>query len=123
MAGPNIQRLYYSLREVSEMTGLKPYVLRAWESKFPRLNPVKSKTGRRQFRPSDLEVVLMIQKFKGSGFTDEKIQILLKHSQHGAEWEEEIEETRETKEKSRRKSGFHEIASGLREILSIIDEN
>ena len=30
-------KLYYSIKEVSEMTELKPYVLRYWESEFPSL--------------------------------------------------------------------------------------
>ena len=35
-------KLYYSIKEVSEMTELKPYVLRYWESEFPSLKPSKN---------------------------------------------------------------------------------
>ena len=35
------KKLYYSIKEVSEMTELKPYVLRYWESEFPSLKPSK----------------------------------------------------------------------------------
>ena len=35
-------KLYYSIKEVSEMTELKPYVLRYWESEFPSLKPNKN---------------------------------------------------------------------------------
>ena len=34
-------KLYYSIKEVSELTELKPYVLRYWESEFPSLSPSK----------------------------------------------------------------------------------
>ena len=36
-------KLYYSIKEVSEMTELKPYVLRYWESEFPSLKPAKNR--------------------------------------------------------------------------------
>ena len=32
-------KLYYSIKEVSEMTELKPYVLRYWESEFQNSKP------------------------------------------------------------------------------------
>ena len=32
-------KLYYSIKEVSEMTELKPYVFRYCESEFPSLKP------------------------------------------------------------------------------------
>ena len=40
-------KLYYSIKEVSETTKLKPYVLRYWESEFPSLKPTKNKAGNR----------------------------------------------------------------------------
>ena len=36
-------KLYYSIKEVSEITDLKPYVLRYWETEFPSLKPIKNK--------------------------------------------------------------------------------
>ena len=41
------KKLYYSIKEVSEMTELKPYVLRYWESEFPSLKPSKNRAGNR----------------------------------------------------------------------------
>jgi len=57
-----IKKLYYSISEVSEMTHLKPYVLRYWESEFPQLRPSKNRAGKRIYRSSDIELVLLIKK-------------------------------------------------------------
>ena len=56
------KKLYYSIKEVSEMTDLKPYVLRYWESEFPSLKPSKNRAGNRTFKKQDIQVVLDIKK-------------------------------------------------------------
>lgn len=59
--GPAIRKLYYSIGEVSELTGIPAHVLRYWESEFPRLHPKKSRTGNRTYQDKDLELVLKIK--------------------------------------------------------------
>ena len=54
-------KLYYSIKEVSELTTLKPYVLRYWESEFPSLKPSKNKAGNRTYRENDINVILQIK--------------------------------------------------------------
>ena len=53
--------MYYSISEVSEMTDVKPHVLRYWESEFPTLRPKKNRAGNRNYRPKDIKVVLVIR--------------------------------------------------------------
>lgn len=53
----DIKKLYYSISEVSEMTGLKQYVLRYWETEFTQLTPPKNKAGNRTYRKSDIECI------------------------------------------------------------------
>ena len=55
-------KLYYSIKEVSELTSLKPYVLRYWESEFPSLKPSKNKAGNRTYKKNDINVILEIKK-------------------------------------------------------------
>ncbi|MDC1145752.1 MerR family transcriptional regulator [Candidatus Marinimicrobia bacterium] len=55
-------KLYYSIKEVSELTSLKPYVLRYWESEFPSLKPSKNKAGNRTYKKNDINVILKIKK-------------------------------------------------------------
>ncbi len=57
-----IKKLYYSIGEVSEQTGLKQHVLRYWETEFPELRPAKNRAGNRIYRPKDLELVHLIKK-------------------------------------------------------------
>ena len=63
-------RLYFRIGEVSELTRTKPYVLRFWETEFPSLKPVKSKSGHRLYRRQDVQAVLQIRHLLyGKGFT------------------------------------------------------
>lgn len=57
----DIKKLYYSISEVSELTGLKQYVLRYWETEFPVLRPQKNRAGNRIYRQSDIDTVFKIR--------------------------------------------------------------
>jgi len=57
-----IKKLYYSISEVSEMTSVKPYILRYWESEFPQLKPSKNRAGKRIYRQSDIQLIMLIKK-------------------------------------------------------------
>jgi DNA-binding transcriptional MerR regulator len=57
-----IKRLYYSIAEVSKITGLKDYVLRFWETEFQDLRPAKNRAGNRIYRDSDIRFVFLIKK-------------------------------------------------------------
>jgi DNA-binding transcriptional MerR regulator len=59
--GPAVRKLYYSIGEVSELTGIPAHVLRYWESEFPQLHPKKGRTGNRTYQEKDLEIVLKIK--------------------------------------------------------------
>lgn len=68
---PGIRKLYYSIREVAELTGLKPHVLRYWESEFDALRPKKNRAGNRTYTARDLDVVARVQRL----LRDEKYTI------------------------------------------------
>ena len=55
-------KLYFRIGEVSRLAGIKPYVLRFWESEFTGLGPKKSGTGHRLYRRKDVELVLEIKR-------------------------------------------------------------
>src|SRR5712691_7672870 len=55
-------KLYFRIGDVSRLAGIKPYVLRFWESEFPALGPKKSGTGHRLYRRKDVELVLEIKR-------------------------------------------------------------
>jgi DNA-binding transcriptional MerR regulator len=57
-----IRKLYYSISEVSTITGLEQYVLRYWESEFPQLKPAKNRAGNRIYTNKDIKLILYIKK-------------------------------------------------------------
>ncbi len=61
-ADPEIpNKLYFRIGEVAKLAGVKPYVLRFWESEFSELGPKKSGAGHRLYRRKDVELVLEIK--------------------------------------------------------------
>ena len=54
-------KMYYSISEVSEMTGVKAHVLRYWETEFPTLRPKKNRAGNRNYRSKDIKAILVIR--------------------------------------------------------------
>ena len=63
-------KLYFRIGEVSELTETKSYVLRYWETEFPTLKPVKSRSGHRLYRREDVQSVLEIKRLLyNEGFT------------------------------------------------------
>ena len=64
------ERLYYRIGEVSRITGLKPHVLRYWESEFKMIKPYKGGSLQRLYRKRDLDLILKIKKLLyEEGFT------------------------------------------------------
>jgi DNA-binding transcriptional MerR regulator len=57
-----IKKLYYSISEVSKITGLEQYVLRYWESEFESLRPQKNRAGNRIYTNRDIKLILHIKK-------------------------------------------------------------
>ena len=58
---PIPDKLYFKIGEVAEITGVKPYVLRYWESEFKMVNPSKSRSRQRLYRKSDVELIFRIK--------------------------------------------------------------
>jgi DNA-binding transcriptional MerR regulator len=55
-------RIFFRIGDVAEIAGIKPHVLRYWESEFSEIAPQKSGTGQRVYRRRDVETVLLIKK-------------------------------------------------------------
>ena len=61
MEAREVKKLYYSISEVSQITGLKQYVLRYWETEFSQLQPNKNRAGNRTYKSYDVELILQIK--------------------------------------------------------------
>ncbi|GMR14116.1 MAG: MerR family transcriptional regulator [Gemmatimonadota bacterium] len=55
------KKAYYSIGEVCDLSGLKPHVLRYWETQFDILHPTKNRAGNRVYRPKDIELILLVR--------------------------------------------------------------
>lgn len=62
MPDDKIEKLYYSIGEVSEIVGYDPHVLRYWEKEFDILNPKKNRAGRRVYTEEDIDTVERIRR-------------------------------------------------------------
>lgn len=56
------EKLYYKIGEVSQITGVEPYVLRYWESEFKIISPGRTNSKQRLYRRKDLELILEIKR-------------------------------------------------------------
>lgn len=54
-------KLFFSIREVSDVCGVEPHVLRYWETEFKHIKPVKKSGNRRFYRHRDVYAVLQIK--------------------------------------------------------------
>ena len=61
MALKKLNKLYYSIGEVSQITNLKEYVLRYWETEFSVLKPSKNTAGNRTYKEKDIQLIKYIQ--------------------------------------------------------------
>ena len=58
---PIAKKTYYSVSEVSELTGLKAHVLRYWETQFDVISPSKNRGGTRVYQAEEIERILLVK--------------------------------------------------------------
>ena len=54
-------KLYFKIGEVADLIGVKPYVLRYWETEFPDIAPGKSKSKQRLYKRKEVELIFQIK--------------------------------------------------------------
>lgn len=52
---------FFSIGEVCGLTGLKPHVLRYWESQFRFLSPAKTRAGNRAYQRREIDMILLVK--------------------------------------------------------------
>jgi DNA-binding transcriptional MerR regulator len=52
------EKRYFRIGEVSALTGIESYVLRYWETEFPKIKPARSRSGQRLYKRRDIETIL-----------------------------------------------------------------
>lgn len=61
----------FKFNEITSITGVKPYVLRFWESEFDQIQPQVNELGQKYYSQSDLDAISKIKKL----LFDEKLSI------------------------------------------------
>ena len=63
MSEPELpDKLYFKIGEVAKLVGVKPYVLRYWETEFSVVRPGKTRSSHRLYRRRDVETLLEIRR-------------------------------------------------------------
>jgi DNA-binding transcriptional MerR regulator len=52
---------FFSIGEVCDLTGLKPHVLRYWESQFRFLSPAKNRSGNRVYQRREVDLIMLVK--------------------------------------------------------------
>lgn len=79
-----IEKKYYKIREVAELTGMAPSALRYWETRFSIIKPKRNEKGSRFYTPDDIEKIRMVQYLvKERGLKIEAAQEQIKHNHSG----------------------------------------
>ena len=55
-------RMAFKIGPAADLVGVKPYVLRFWETEFEALRPKKSRKGQRAYSRRDVETAMIIKK-------------------------------------------------------------
>lgn len=106
---------YYSIGDVCELTGLKPHVLRYWETQFDVLHPNKNRAGNRVYRPKEVELVMLVKNLLyEQKFTIEGARQKLRELRRGGE----LQEARETVLEPELLAGMREELTDLVDVLS-----
>ncbi|MCE2941750.1 MAG: MerR family transcriptional regulator [Gemmatimonadota bacterium] len=61
MSDGDVVQEYFAIGDVCELTGLKPHVLRYWESQFRFLHPAKNRSGNRVYQRKDVELIQLVK--------------------------------------------------------------
>lgn len=64
-----LEKQFYSISEVSEITGVTQPSLRSWETEFSQLKPRRSAGGTRRYIQKDIDLILLIKNKMADGYT------------------------------------------------------
>jgi DNA-binding transcriptional MerR regulator len=58
------RKAFYTIGEVSRITGVKTHVLRYWEDQGKLLKPSRRRSRHRMYRPADIQLILEIKRLR-----------------------------------------------------------
>ncbi|MGC8867057.1 MAG: MerR family transcriptional regulator [Elusimicrobiales bacterium] len=69
---------YFTIDEVSRITGLKKHTIRYWEKKFSIIKPIRLSSKHRRYTRLDIENIEKIKKMISEGFSTQGIKKAIK---------------------------------------------
>ncbi len=117
MSNRRTKKQMYSIKEVSQITGLKAYVLRFWETEFEELRPAKSSGGSREYTLEDIKLIFLIKRllYEEKYTIDGARQRMQALNKNGQQMDLSFE-------RLRREDAIFEIRKGLQELLAVLDQ-
>lgn len=108
----------YTLREVSQITSLKAYLLRYWETEFEELHPRQDRHGNRSYRMEDIKLVFLLKKllYEEKYTLEGARQRLKAMAQNGQQLGFSFERLRQ-------EDAVFEVKKGLQEILTLLEQH
>jgi DNA-binding transcriptional MerR regulator len=111
---PLIRKEYYSIGEVCDLVGLKPHVLRYWESQFTPLKPSKNRAGNRVYQRKEIRLIILVKRLLyEEKYTIEGARQRVEELRRGGDMEEETRQVLDA-------ATVDEIRAELQEILELL---
>ena len=84
--------MHYPIRTVSTMTGIKPVTLRAWETRYGLLHPLRTESGHRLYSDRDIETIQRALALRARGIPIRQVPAILKQEtttiEIGTNWQQ-----------------------------------
>lgn len=109
------RREYFSIGEVCELAGLKPHVLRYWETQFKEINPSKNRAGNRVYRAREIKIIELVKHL----LYDEKYTI--DGARRKLEKLREEGELEEAADVALNREGLRKLRKGLQELIETLE--
>jgi DNA-binding transcriptional MerR regulator len=111
---PIIRKEYYSIGEVCDLVGVKPHVLRYWETQFPSLKPSKNRAGNRVYQRKEIRLIILVRRLLyDEKYTVEGARQRVEELRKGGELEEATRQVLDA-------ATVDEIRSELRDLLGML---
>lgn len=117
-------KLYFRIGDVAELLGVKPYVLRYWETEFSIIAPEKGKTGQRVYTKADVETVMLIkhllytERYSIEG-ARKRLKELKREGKLVDQRVEAVDAVSEDRREEIRTQGLHQAVSELEKLAGI----
>jgi DNA-binding transcriptional MerR regulator len=115
-------KLFFKIGEVADLVGVKPHVLRYWESEFTALRPMKTRGAHRVYKRRDVELAMLIRRLlHDEGYTIPGARKRLRELRYDEVEEEPPPETRDAAREVALRAELLALRAQLSALLATLD--